>query len=101
MTIHNHHISPNDREEFLVDGCPRCEQYVENLGIDFDALRFADFWRKMIQIEWFDYGRYASKLDRDLGSKLYWVSLSLNRAFGINPTIIELYAQKEVESDKV
>lgn len=77
---------PSEREAFLIDGCPRCAEYVEDLGCSFDADRFRAFWRKMIDVEYDVEGGYASVLDAKLGRRLYCVSLALHRAsFGFNP----------------
>lgn len=83
MTTHIAHPSPDERDEFLVDGCARCEEYVENEGVHFDWDRFAAFWAKMVEIEYDSTGAYASDLDRRLGRRLYHLSLQLERAFGI------------------
>lgn len=76
---------PADRAAFLVDGCPRCAEYVEDLGVSFDAERFRAFWEKMVEVEYDDASGYASTLDKQLGRRLYVVSLSLHRAFGLDP----------------
>lgn len=77
--------TPGEREVFLVDGCERCVEYVEDLGTSFDAERFRAFWRKMVEVEYDYVGGYRSKLDKRLGRRLYWISLSLQRAFGLDP----------------
>ena len=91
MTVHEHPSgtpSPDGRDPnpFLIDGCPRCDEYVEMLGRHFDAPRFRAFWDKMIRVEWLHIEAYASDLDAALGHKLYLVSLSFEHAFGIDPS---------------
>jgi hypothetical protein len=73
------------RDPFLVDGCERCQEYVELLGRPFDPTRFHAFWHKMIEVEWDHDGNWNSKLDRALGEKLYLVSLQMQAAFGLHP----------------
>lgn len=85
MTTHIAHPSPNERREFLVDDCPRCYEYVEDNGIHFDPSQFRAFWRKMIEVEFNDIGGYESKADKELGTRLYQVTLSLQRAFDLDP----------------
>lgn len=86
-TIHDHPPGapqPNDRTAFLVDGCPRCAQYVRDLGIHFDSGRFRAFWNHMIDGEFFhdNDAHYETRLDDQLGSALFKLALSLQRAFG-------------------
>lgn len=83
--MHEPHPSPAERVEFLVDGCPRCSEYVRDFGLHFDPERFRSFWEKMVTVEFDDDGGYASDLDKELGQKLYYVALALQRAFGLNP----------------
>lgn len=85
MTMHEHpdQRPPLERPEFLVDGCPRCEEYESDMGLHFDAPRFIAFWRHMIDVEFEDEGGYMSVLDRQLGRKLFYVALALHRAFGL------------------
>lgn len=92
MTTHARHPDPTGREEFLVDGCPRCEEYLDELGLPFDPERFRAFWRKMISVEYDDEGGYASELDKQLGRRLYHLSLSLERAFALDPRAFEGWA---------
>ncbi len=89
MTAHHNHASPADRKEFLVDGCPRCAEYVRDIGIHFDVHRFRAFWAKMLEVEYGDYGAWGSELDQELGRTLYRVSLALERAFSLNPHALE------------
>lgn len=77
--MHSPHPSPSAREEFLVDGCPRCEEYADELGLYFDQDRWRAFWKKMLAIEFRDEGGYRSLLDKRLGSRLYLVALGLQR----------------------
>lgn len=86
MTIHLRHPGPGEREEFLVDGCPRCAEYLDDLGLSFDEQRFRAFWQTMVAVEFQGNGGYHSLLDADLGLALYKVALSLQRAFGFDPT---------------
>lgn len=83
MTIHVRHPAP--QEQFLVDGCPRCAEYARDLGLHFGEQRFREFWAKMLQVEYHDNGNWASELDKELGRNLYFVSLALQRAFGLDP----------------
>lgn len=85
MTQHIAHGDLSDRDEYLVDGCPRCDQYVAELGIHFDAERFRSFWGKMVEVEFDSKGGYASTNDKVLGRRLYTLALSLQRAFGLDP----------------
>lgn len=85
MTTHNPHGGLDEREEFLVDGCPRCEEYVAELGLPFDADRFRAFWQKMVKVEFDNSGGYKSMLDKALGRQLYYVATALWRAFGLDP----------------
>jgi len=86
MTVHDPpHPPPLAREEFLVDGCARCAEYAADLGLHFDRERWRAFWEKMIRVEFDDEGTYASGLDRQLGRKLYYVVLGLQRATGVEP----------------
>ncbi len=78
--------APTDRDYFLVDGCPRCREYVDDLGLHFDPDRFRAFWAHMIEVEWLNRDIYKSTNDKDLGTRLYLVSLSFERAFGIHPS---------------
>lgn len=92
MTIHVQHPGTDDREEFLVDGCPRCAEYVADLGVQFDAARFRAFWAKMLEVEIDGTGCYASKADKELGSRLYLVALQLERAFALDLRAFEAWA---------
>jgi hypothetical protein len=88
MTVHDHRNETPPRPgrmAFLVDGCPRCEEYVELMGRPFDPGRFASFWRHMLDVE-FDQGdaSYVSALDSKLGGKLYLVALSMQAAFNLS-----------------
>lgn len=88
MSSHTHlpgTPAPDDRDVFLIDDCERCAEYVEDLGCSFDSDRFRAFWRKMVDVEYDDASGYASALDKQLGRRLYIVSLSLHRAFGLDP----------------
>ena len=85
---HIAHPGIRDREEFLVDGCPRCREYVDDLGLHFDPQRFRDFWEHMTRVEWDDADHYHSESDKELGRRLYLVSLSFERAFGLHPRMI-------------
>jgi hypothetical protein len=85
MTQHVMHENPQERDAFLVDGCPRCSEYVDDLGVPFDPGRFRAFWVKMVAVEFQDTGGYASQLDKELGRRLYLVALGLQRGFGIDP----------------
>lgn len=76
---------PDERYWFLVDGCERCEEYVEMMGRPFDPGRFREFWEKMIEVEWDSKGAWGSKLDAKLGQKLYLVTLQFQAAFGLHP----------------
>jgi hypothetical protein len=84
MTMHAIHAGPEQRAMFLVDGCPRCAEYARDLGIHFTEERFRAFWRKMVEVEFNDYGAYASQLDKQLGRQLYLVALAITRVTG-NP----------------
>lgn len=88
MTLHEHQ-GLSEREEFLIDGCERCKEYVANLGRSFDPGRFREFWNKMIEVEWDHEGAWKSKLDAELGRKLYLVSLSFQHAYGWHPRVFE------------
>jgi hypothetical protein len=77
--------APDGRDAFLIDGCNRCAEYVDDFGVSFDPDRFRAFWRKMVDVEYDDASGYASKLDKRLGRRLYLVSLTLHRAFGLDP----------------
>lgn len=85
MTTHAHHPPPAERREFLVDGCPRCAEYAADLGLHFDEERFRAFWTKMVTVEFHDDGGYLSQTDKELGRRLYYVALALQRAFGLDP----------------
>lgn len=85
MTVHAPHPGPSDRREFLVDGCLRCAEYVEDYGLPFDEDRFRAFWAKMVRVEFDDAEGYDSGLDRTLGRRLYHVALALQRAFSLDP----------------
>lgn len=78
---------PAEREgddgPFLIDGCPRCEEYADELGVHFDPGRWRAFWAKMHTVEFQNTGGYQSILDKQLGQQLYYVALGLQRAFGI------------------
>ncbi len=76
---------PDARGAFLIDGCERCAEYAADLGLHFDSDRFRAFWRKMIEVEYDDIAGYESELDKQLGRRLYYVSLALQRAFGLDP----------------
>lgn len=76
--MHSPHPSPSEREEFLVDGCPRCKEYADELGIFFDQDRWAAFWKKMLEVEFGD-GHWTSRTDAMLGGRLYLVALGLQR----------------------
>jgi hypothetical protein len=76
---------PDGRGAFLIDGCERCDEYLEDLGVHFDADRFRAFWAKMVEVEYDDVGGYESDLDKQLGRRLYIVALSLQRGFGLDP----------------
>jgi CheY-like chemotaxis protein len=89
MTTHIPHPVLGDRREFLVDGCPRCEEYVRDLGVPFDEDRFRAFWAKMVRVEFDDAEGYDSTLDRRLGRNLYHVALALQRAFGLDPRTLQ------------
>jgi hypothetical protein len=92
VTAHECHASPEARPEFLVDGCPRCQEYVDDLGVYFDPERFRAFWAKMIEVEFDDDGGYASVADGELGHRLYLVALQFQRAFGIDPHVFQVNA---------
>lgn len=85
MSSHIAHPDPTEREAFLVDGCPRCAEYVAELGLHFDVKRFRAFWKKMVAVEFDDIGGYASKADKALGRSLYYIALSFQRAYGLDP----------------
>jgi hypothetical protein len=76
---------PAERVAFLIDGCPRCREYVDDLGVSFDPERFRAFWAKMVEVEYDDVGGWESGLDRALGRKLYLVSLCFEKAFACDP----------------
>lgn len=80
--------------EFLVDHCPRCEEYVEQLGRPFDPERFTLFWEKMVRVEWDHDGNWWSSLDRELGRRLYLVSLQLQAAFGLHPRDLPTFRER-------
>lgn len=88
MSSHNHEaIQDSDPRDppFLIDGCIRCLEYADELGIHFTADRFVAFWRYMVDVEFeADGGAYKSRCDRKLGGKLYLFALSLQRA-GVDP----------------
>jgi hypothetical protein len=79
---------------FLVDGCPRCAEYVEMIGRPFDSERFREFWAKMVEVEWDDIGHYHSKFDAALGRKLYLVSLQFEAAFGLHPRELATFRER-------
>lgn len=88
MSTHYHppgSPNPDNRECFLVDGCERCQEYVEMLGRPFDPDRFRAFWDKMVKVEWDHTEAWASALDATLGERLYLVSLQFQAAFGLHP----------------
>lgn len=85
MTTHIQHPTLDQREMFMVDGCPRCAEYADDLGVHFDPERFRAFWAKMVEVEFDDVGGYASASDKALGSQLYLVALQFQRSFGIDP----------------
>lgn len=87
MTAHAQHPPPEERSEFLVDGCARCEEYVTELGIPFTAPRFLMFWRKMVDVEFEDAGGWHSELDQRLGLQLYKIALVFQRAFNMDPHV--------------
>jgi hypothetical protein len=68
---------------FLIDGCPRCEEYVAAEGIWFDEGRWRAFWLHMLDVETDQHRGYGSRLDKLLGEKLWHVALGLQRAFGL------------------
>jgi hypothetical protein len=78
-------VTGDPRDPFLIDGCERCQEYVELLGRPFDPVRFRAFWDKMVEVEWDNDSWWNSKLDASLGHKLYLVSLQMQAAFGIDP----------------
>lgn len=80
MATHIQHPPPSERKMFLVDGCPRCKEYVRDFGLHFDPERFREFWKHMYEIEFKDGGGYASNLDKQLGRSLYYVALSFQKA---------------------
>lgn len=87
-SVHDHPPGTPDigeRPQFLIDGCARCEEYVENMGRSFDPERFRWFWDKMVDVEWDHTYAWGSKLDAALGHRLYLVSLQLQVAFGLHP----------------
>lgn len=84
MSAHDNHPAPGERDAFLVDGCPRCQEYADDVGLHFDQGRFRAFWQHMIDVEYRDRAAYRSQLDKALGRRLYYVSLCLHRAFGID-----------------
>lgn len=89
MTIHEHPPGtgrPDERQAFLIDGCPRCAEYLADLGLHFDPERWRAFWAKMIDEEFSggDAHGYGSSLDRQLGRQFYYLALGLQRAFGLN-----------------
>jgi hypothetical protein len=79
---------------FLVDGCPRCEEYVEMLGRPFDPIGFREFWDKMVRVEWDNTEAWDSKLDAALGRKLYLVTLQLQAAFGLHPRELATFRER-------
>jgi hypothetical protein len=87
-TIHNTH--PDPRPEFLVDGCPRCEEYVRDLGVEFDAIRWRTFWEHVIAVEYDGTARYKSALDNQLGTQWARIMVGMERAYGVDPREIPM-----------
>lgn len=84
MTVHDHRKDAG-RGEFLVDGCERCDEYLRDLGLSFDPVRWRAFWQHMVNVEFDNDTHYDSKLDAALGHRLYFVALGLQRAFRFDP----------------
>jgi hypothetical protein len=82
------------RDYFLVDGCERCAEYVEMLGRPFDPARFRAFWDKMVRVEWDHTEVWQSKLDAELGHKLYLVALQFQVAFGLDPHELATFRER-------
>lgn len=97
MSAHHHPpgtLDPDGRRRFLIDGCPRCEEYVEMLGRPFTPGRFREFWDKMVEVEWDSKGSWGSRLDAALGRKLYLVSLQMQSAFGLHPRELKTFRER-------
>jgi hypothetical protein len=90
------HYHPNGSPPgaFLTDGCERCQEFVENLGRSFSPLSFRRFWAKMVKVEWDGVGVYRSKLDSELGRRLYLVALQLEAAFGVHPRELATFRER-------
>lgn len=76
-----------DAGPFLIDGCERCAEYVNDQGVHFDPERWLAFWQHMVDVEFAPPFKgdthYRSGLDARLGRQLYHVALAMQRAWGL------------------
>lgn len=69
----------------LFDGCPRCEEQADELGLRLDPEKWRRAWRLMLAVEVSETGSYLSEADKRLGRSLYAMFLVLQRNTWINP----------------
>ena len=84
MSSHIAHVRNEEGRPLLCDGCPRCEEQAENVGIHLDPETWWKAWSIMLGVEYGD-DSYQSDAEAKLGRSLYHVSLVTTRATGIPP----------------
>ena len=86
MSTHTYH----ERDELtqrpiLCDGCPRCEEQAEELGIHLDSEKWQRMWKVMLGVEFNDAGPYQSHAEKKLGVQMYHMALILQRNTMVDP----------------
>lgn len=79
-TTHTPHVDMDARPEALVDGCPRCEEHVETWMATLDGAHIARLWNRMLEVERYEEGHYASSADAKVGRHMYRIACFLQRA---------------------
>lgn len=85
MSVHEPHPERDHANlPILFDGCARCDEQADELGLKLDDGKWRQAWQMMLRIEYHDEGFYLSKNDKKLGRSLYYMSLIIQRQ-GLDP----------------
>jgi hypothetical protein len=85
-----HHVPGGSPEPILYDDCPRCEEHANGiLNLSLDRETTGLLWRRMVQVEHEDMGRYRSEAEATACHTLYGIAVWMERYTRINPWTLE------------